>query len=65
MKAYQNIFMLSINLTCSQCISISGIYHVHREPKAELLPLDTELERNLKKLRFAEAVVMAGQREIQ
>ena len=35
---------------------------MHRKPKAELLPLDTELERslrNLKKVRFVEAVVMA------
>ena len=41
---------------------------MHRKPKAELLPLDTELERtliNLKKVRFTEAVVMAVQREIQ
>ena len=41
---------------------------MHRKPEAELLPLDTELERtlrNLKKVRFAEAVVMAEQREIQ
>ena len=40
---------------------------MHRKPEAELLPLDTELEitlRNLKKVRFAEAVVMAEQREI-
>ena len=41
---------------------------MHRKPKAELLPLDTELERtlrNLKKVRFVEAIVMAKQREIQ
>ena len=39
---------------------------MHRKPKAELLPLNTELERtliNLKKVRFAEA--MAQQKEIQ
>ena len=41
---------------------------MYRKPKAELLPLATELERtlrNLKKAKFAEAVVMAEQREIQ
>ena len=41
---------------------------MHRKPEAELLPLDAELERtlrNLKKVRFAKAVVMAEQREIQ
>ena len=35
---------------------------MHRKLEAELLPLDTKLERtlrNLKKVRFAEAVVMA------
>ena len=39
---------------------------MHRRPKAELLPLDTELERtlrNLKKVRSVKAVVMAKQRE--
>ena len=37
---------------------------MHRRPKAELLPLDTELERtlrNLKKVGVAEAVAMADQ----
>ena len=37
---------------------------MHRKPEAELLPLDTELERtlrNLKKVRIAEAVAMAEQ----
>ena len=41
---------------------------MHRKQKSELVPLDTELERtlkNLKKVRFAEVVVMAEQREIQ
>ena len=41
---------------------------MHRKPEAELLPLDTELERtlrNLKKVRFDEAVVMVEQRETQ
>ena len=41
---------------------------MHRKPKVELLPLDTELERtlrNLKKVSFVEVVVMAEQREIQ
>ena len=41
---------------------------MHRKPEAEMLPLDTELERtlrNLKKVRFAEAVVMVEQRETQ
>ena len=41
---------------------------MHRKPKAELMPLDIELERtlrNLKKVRFVEAVVMAKQRETQ
>ena len=35
---------------------------MHRKPESESVPLDTELEktlRNLKKVRFAEAVVMA------
>ena len=39
---------------------------MHRKPKAELLPLDTELEmtlRNLKKVRSAESTVMAEQQE--
>ena len=39
---------------------------MHRKPKLELLPLDTELEktlRNLKKVRIAEAAVMADERE--
>ena len=41
---------------------------MHRKPESELVPLDTELERtlkNLKKVIFAEAVVMVEQREIQ
>ena len=35
---------------------------MHRKPEAELLPLDTKLEktlRNLKKVRSAESTVMA------
>ena len=39
---------------------------MHRRPEEELLPLDIELEgtlRNLKKVRIAEALVMAQQRE--
>ena len=41
---------------------------MHRKLEAELLPLDTELEktlRNLKKVRSAESSVIAEQREIQ
>ena len=36
---------------------------MHRRPEAELLPLDTELERtlNLKRVRIAEAVAMEEQ----
>ena len=40
---------------------------MHRKLESKLLPLDTELERthrNLKKIRLAEVVVMAEQREI-
>ena len=40
---------------------------MHRKPKAELLPLDTELERtlrNMKKVRIDEAVDMAEQEGI-
>ena len=40
---------------------------MHRRPEAELLPLDTELERtlrNLKKVRVVEAVAMADQEGI-
>ena len=39
---------------------------MHRKSKVELLSLDTRLERTLKilkKVRFAEVVVMAKQRE--
>ena len=39
---------------------------MHRRPKAELLPLDTEIEkilRNLKKERAAEEAVMAEHRK--
>ena len=39
---------------------------MHKKPKAELLPLDTELERtlrNLKKVRSVELAVMAEQQE--
>ena len=39
---------------------------MHRRPKAELLPLDTKIEktlRNLKNVRATEATVMAKQRE--
>ena len=41
---------------------------MHRKPEFELVPLDTELERtlkNVKKVRFAETVVIVEQREIQ
>ena len=37
---------------------------MHRRPEAELLPLDSELERtlrNLKKVRVAEIVAIANQ----
>ena len=40
---------------------------MNRRPEAELLPLDTELERtlrNLKKVRLAKATVMVEQEEI-
>ena len=40
---------------------------MHRRPEAELLPLDIELEktlRNMKKVRKAEALAMAKQREM-
>ena len=60
--------MLSTDLIWSQCNSILGSKYTHQKPKAELLPLNTELERilrNLKKVRFTEAVVMADQRETQ
>ena len=39
---------------------------MHRKPEAELLPLDTELERtlrNLKKVRSAKSEVMEEQQE--
>ena len=39
---------------------------MHRKPKVELLPLDTELERtlrNLRKVKGAKAATMANQRE--
>ena len=39
---------------------------MHRRPEAELLPLDTEIEkklRNLKKVRAVEEATMAKQRE--
>ena len=39
---------------------------MHRRPEAELLPLDTEIERtliNLKKVTATKAATMAGQRE--
>ena len=39
---------------------------MHRKPEAELLPLDTELERalrNLRKVKRAESTTMADQRE--
>ena len=41
---------------------------MHRKPESELVPLDTELERtlkNLKKVKFAKAVVITEQGEIQ
>ena len=40
---------------------------MHRKPKAELLPLDIELERtlrNLRKVKSAETTTMVEQREI-
>ena len=39
---------------------------MHRKPEAELVPLAIELKntlRNLKKVRFAEAMVMTEQRD--
>ena len=41
---------------------------MHRKQESKLVPLDTELERtlkNLKKVKVAETVIMAKQREIQ
>ena len=41
---------------------------MHRKLEAELLPLDTKLEktlRNLKKVRSVESPIMAKQREVQ
>ena len=38
---------------------------MHRKPKSNLLPLDTELERtlrNLRKVKSAETVIMAEER---
>ena len=49
----------------SVCFYFRKIY-IHRKPEAELLPLDTELERtlrNLRKVKGAEAATMANQRE--
>ena len=40
---------------------------MHRKPEAELLPLDTELEKTLrilKQVRSAKSVVMAEHREV-
>ena len=40
---------------------------MHKRPEAELLPLDTEIEkklRNLKKVRAVEEATMAKQREV-
>ena len=40
---------------------------MHIKPEAELLPLDTKLERtlrNLKKVRIAEAAMMTDEREV-
>ena len=40
---------------------------MHRKPEAELLPLDTKLERalrNLRKVKKAESTTMAEHREI-
>ena len=40
---------------------------MHRKPKVDLLPLDTEIERTLKNLRqitSAESISMENQREI-
>ena len=39
---------------------------MHRKPKADMLPLDTEIERtlrNLRKITSAESISMANQRE--
>ena len=41
---------------------------MHRKPEAELLPLDTKLERtlrNLRKIKSVESTTMAEQREIR
>ena len=40
---------------------------MHRKPEAELLPLDTKLERtvrNMRKVKGAEATTIAEEREI-
>ena len=46
---------------------VLGAYYMHRKPEAELLPLNTEIERTLrnpKKVRAVEKAGMAEQRDI-
>ena len=38
---------------------------MHRKTEAELLPLNTELERTLRKVKSVESITRAEQREIQ
>ena len=38
---------------------------MHRKPEAELLPLDSELERTLRKVKSAESKVMVEKRKVQ
>ena len=59
--------MLSIDLTLISMYYHFKLSYMHRRPKAERPPLDTELERtlrNLMKVRLVEASVMAEQEEI-
>ena len=60
-----NQFYLVISLRF-QCAISSSTYYMHMKPEAELLPLNTELERtlkSLKKVRVAEEATMAEHKE--
>ena len=60
------MFKLSIDLTLILVYYYFKHSYMHRSPKVELLPLDTELERtlrNLKKVRLVEVSVIAKKRE--
>ena len=60
-----NVYL--VNLLLFQCALISGVSYMHRRTIADLLPLDTKLEKtiiNLKKEKAViEASVMADQGE--